>query len=81
MHLIDQKQHVSTISITKFTHIIYYVFHCRATTISGRAGSPQHLANQQSTSNEYNNTLNLLVDDVLLSAHSNNYLIKLIPTE
>ena len=49
--------------------------------ISGQAGSPQiYLANQRSTNNEYNHYTqsNLLIDNVPLSTHINNYLIKLI---
>ena len=42
--------------------------------MSGQAGS--HLANKQSTNNEYNQS-NLLIDNVPLSAHKNNSLIKL----
>ena len=39
-----------------------------------------NLANQQSTNNEYNHYTqsNLLINNVLLSAHTINYLIKLI---
>ena len=39
--------------------------------------SPKHLADQQSTKNEYYQS-HWLIDSVLLSAHTNNYLIKLI---
>ena len=49
--------------------------------ISGQAGSPQiYLANQRSTNNEYNHYTqsNSWIDNVLLLAHVNNYLIKLI---
>ena len=49
--------------------------------ISGQAGSLQiYLANQWSTNNEYNHFTqsNLLIDNVPLSEHVNNNLIKLI---
>ena len=46
--------------------------------ISGQAAAHrEYLANQQSTYNE-NDQRNLLIDSVPLSAHKNNYLIKLI---
>ena len=45
----------------------------------GRQAYCEHLANQQATNNElYRNQSNLLMDSVPLSAHKNNYVIKLI---
>ena len=46
----------------------------------GRQAQREHLAYQQSTNNEYNHYTesNLLINNVPLSAHTNNYLIKLI---